>query len=89
MLQLLGRTAAVSWGKDVRVQPTLSLGAWAVHVPYPLVWTHEHVDDDHLLAHERYRRIHSLSELDGALDEMGRADASDRTNSHGDAPGTG
>ena len=68
------------------ILPTLALGAWAVHVPYPLLWNHEHVDDERLTAHERYRRIESLAELMGALDDLA---ASDRTNSHGGGHPTG
>ena len=55
--------------------PTLALGAWAVHVPYPLLWTHEHVDDDRLTAHDRYRRIESLAELSDTLRGLTRPDA--------------
>jgi putative hydrolase of the HAD superfamily len=47
--------------------PTLALGAWAVHVPYPLTWTHEQVDESALTRHDRYRRIDSLAELPDAL----------------------
>ena len=49
------------------IVPTLALGAWAVHVPYPLTWAHEHVDDAAFNANERYRRIDSLAELPGVL----------------------
>src|SRR4051794_22949387 len=63
------------------ILPTLALGAWAVHVPYPLLWTHEHVEDERLEAHDRYRRIESLSELMPALDAV--------ANSHGGEPLTG
>ncbi len=35
-------------GNSVRsdILPVLSLGAHAVHIPYPLLWEHEHVDHD-------------------------------------------
>lgn len=49
------------------ILPTLALGAWAVHVPYPLTWAHEHVDDAAFTANERYRRIESLGELPAVL----------------------
>ena len=62
------------------ILPTLALGAWAVHVPYPLLWTHEHVDDDRLAAHQRYRRIDSLAQLTDALRDVV---TSDGTYSHG------
>ena len=68
------------------ILPTLALGAWAVHVPYPLLWTHEHVDDHRLVAHERYRRIESLAEL---VDELDHLDPAGGTNSHGGGDATG
>jgi len=49
------------------VVPTLALGAWAVHVPYPLTWAHETIDESALATHERYRRITSLSDLPSVL----------------------
>jgi putative hydrolase of the HAD superfamily len=35
-------------GNSVRsdILPVLSLGGHAVHIPYPLLWEHEHVDHD-------------------------------------------
>src|ERR1700757_3643823 len=27
------------------VQPTLAIGAYAIHVPYPLTWAHEQIDE--------------------------------------------
>ena len=63
------------------VLPTLALGGWAVHVPYPLLWTHEHVDQEDLEAHDRYRRIDSLGQLMSTLDAV--------ANSHGGEPATG
>jgi putative hydrolase of the HAD superfamily len=50
--------------------PTLALGAWAVHVPYPLTWAHERIDDATFEANERYRRIHSLADLPAVLLEL-------------------
>jgi putative hydrolase of the HAD superfamily len=57
--------AFVMVGNSARsdVQPTLALGAYAVHVPYPLTWAHEQVDESGLAEHVRYRRIASLAEL--------------------------
>jgi putative hydrolase of the HAD superfamily len=52
------------------ILPTLALGGWAVHIPYPLTWAHEHIDDDTLSANERYRRIDSLEQLPGLLAEL-------------------
>src|SRR3954471_4011664 len=45
------------------VQPTLALGAYAIHVPYPLTWAHEQVDESELKRHDRYRLIESLTQL--------------------------
>ena len=35
-------------GNSVRsdILPVLSLGGHGVHIPYPLLWEHEHVDHD-------------------------------------------
>ena len=63
------------------ILPTLALGSWAVHVPYPLLWTHEHVDDERLEGFDRYRRIESLGDLLPTLDAV--------ANSHGGEPLTG
>src|SRR3954469_12819565 len=52
------------------VQPTLALGAFAVHVPYPLTWAHEQVDETTIDGHARYRRIASLADLPDVLDRL-------------------
>jgi hypothetical protein len=39
-------------------------------VPYPLLWSHEHVEADRLEAHERYRRIESLHQLADTLEAL-------------------
>jgi putative hydrolase of the HAD superfamily len=52
------------------VLPPLSLGAWAVHVPYPLTWAHERVDESTLTDAPRYRRVSSLSEVPAILASM-------------------
>jgi putative hydrolase of the HAD superfamily len=52
------------------ILPTLALGAWAIHVPYPLTWTHEQIDETTLDGHERYRRIGSLAEVPAVLAEF-------------------
>ena len=51
-------------GNSVRsdILPVLSLGAHAVHIPYPLLWEHEHVDHD-----EDLDELASISELPAAL----------------------
>jgi putative hydrolase of the HAD superfamily len=52
------------------VVPTLALGAWAVHVPYPLTWEHERADETVFASHDRYRRIESLAELPAVLEAL-------------------
>jgi putative hydrolase of the HAD superfamily len=52
------------------ILPTLALGAWAVHVPYPLTWAHERIDESALDANERYRRISSLAELPAIIADL-------------------
>jgi putative hydrolase of the HAD superfamily len=51
-------------GNSVRsdILPVLSLGAHAVHIPYPLLWEHEHVDHD-----EEVDELASIKELPAAL----------------------
>ncbi|MET0146080.1 MAG: HAD family hydrolase [Ilumatobacteraceae bacterium] len=51
-------------GNSVRsdILPVLSLGAHAVHIPYPLLWEHEHVDHD-----EDLDELTSIAELPQAL----------------------
>jgi putative hydrolase of the HAD superfamily len=52
------------------IQPTLALGAFAIHVPYPLTWAHEQIDESELKSHERYRRIDSLAHLTDTLSSL-------------------
>jgi putative hydrolase of the HAD superfamily len=51
-------------GNSVRsdILPVLALGAHAVHIPYPLLWEHEHVDHD-----EEVDELASIKELPAAL----------------------
>ena len=51
-------------GNSVRsdILPVLSLGGHAVHIPYPLLWEHEHVDHD-----EDLDELGSIRELPAAL----------------------
>ena len=51
-------------GNSVRsdILPVLALGAHAVHIPYPLLWEHEHVDHD-----EDLDELASIKELPAAL----------------------
>jgi putative hydrolase of the HAD superfamily len=51
-------------GNSVRsdILPVLALGGHAVHIPYPLLWEHEHVDHD-----EDLDELGSIIELPAAL----------------------
>ena len=51
-------------GNSVRsdILPVLALGGHAVHIPYPLLWEHEHVDHD-----EDLDELSSIKELPAAL----------------------
>lgn len=51
-------------GNSVRsdILPVLALGGHAVHIPYPLLWEHEHVDHDEVLD-----ELGSIAELPAAL----------------------
>jgi putative hydrolase of the HAD superfamily len=51
-------------GNSVRsdILPVLALGGHAVHIPYPLLWEHEHVDHD-----EDLDELSSISELPAAM----------------------
>ena len=51
-------------GNSVRsdILPVLALGGHAVHIPYPLLWEHEHVDHD-----EDLDELASIKELPGGV----------------------
>ena len=51
-------------GNSVRsdILPVLALGGHAVHIPYPLLWEHEHVDHD-----EDVDELASIKELPGRV----------------------
>ncbi len=56
------------------VVPVLELGGWAVHVPHPLTWALEHVDEeDVVLAHSRFRAVDSLARLPEVLEAIAGA----------------
>ena len=42
------------------VLPALNIGAWAVHIPYHVMWQHEVIDD---FDHSRMFRIEKFSEI--------------------------
>lgn len=62
---------AIMAGDSMRsdVKPALEAGAWAAFVPQALAWSHESAPppDDH----PRFRRLASLSELPGWIDDIG------------------
>jgi putative hydrolase of the HAD superfamily len=46
------------------IEPVLSVGGWAVHVPHEHVWQHERVEDTTAIdANPRFTRLASLAEL--------------------------
>ena len=50
------------------IVPVLGLGGWAIHVPHPLTWAHERVDDEKAMAaHECFRLVTSLKDVPGAI----------------------
>ena len=50
------------------IAPVLDLGGWGVHVPYPLTWDLDRVDDeDALRTSARFRSITSLTEVPATL----------------------
>ncbi|HTL68300.1 MAG TPA: HAD family hydrolase [Lacunisphaera sp.] len=48
------------------ILPVLELGGSGVHVPYHLLWQHEHVEEPPL-DHPRFRRAHRLADLPAVL----------------------
>ena len=55
------------------VVPVVTLGARAVHIPYHVTWSHEHVPDESLPPSGWYR-LGSITELQGLLDSIDPAD---------------
>jgi len=51
------------------VVPVVSLGGYAVHIPYSVTWHHEHVPEDEL-PKEGWRRIGGIGELPAVLDDL-------------------
>jgi putative hydrolase of the HAD superfamily len=50
------------------IAPVLGLGGWAIHVPHPLTWAHEHIDDEEAMAaHGRFRLVASLAEVPATI----------------------
>ena len=42
------------------IAPALTIGAWAIHIPFHVTWQLEHFDD---IEHERLRKIKHFSEI--------------------------
>ncbi len=50
------------------IVPVLGLGGWAIHVPHPLTWRHEQIDDESAMTtHERFRAAGSLADVPSVL----------------------
>lgn len=50
------------------ILPVLELGGYAVHVPYPLLWEHEHVEDAQIDSH-RFFELEQIGLLPGLIEE--------------------
>jgi putative hydrolase of the HAD superfamily len=53
------------------IVPVVDLGATAVHIPYHLAWTHEHVDESALPV-GGWHRLNGIRELGGLLETLDR-----------------
>jgi putative hydrolase of the HAD superfamily len=53
------------------VVPVVALGARAVHIPYHVTWSHEHVPEDSL-PHDGWHRLEKIAELSGLLGAIDR-----------------
>jgi len=62
--------AAVMAGNSIRsdVLPALEAGAWAAHIPFELVWSHEIAEAP--VGHPRYRELATLAELSRWIEEI-------------------
>lgn len=60
-----GAAQGVMCGNSMRsdILPALEAGAYAAHVPYPLIWAHEVADAPN--GHPRFAELASISELPG------------------------
>jgi putative hydrolase of the HAD superfamily len=54
------------------IVPVLALGGWAIHVPHPLTWAHEQVEDEAAMAaHDRFRTATSLKDVAATIRRLG------------------
>lgn len=65
-----GPAEAVMCGNSLRsdVLPALEAGAWAAHVPYPLVWAHEMADAP--AGHPRFAELETIADLPDWIDSI-------------------
>ena len=54
------------------VLPALQAGAYAAHIPYPLVWAHEMAETP--VGHPRFAELGSIAELPAWLEQMSQDD---------------
>jgi putative hydrolase of the HAD superfamily len=66
------------------ILPVLEAGGHAIHVPYHMSWSHEHVPDE-ALAGARFERIAHIRELPGALRAIAEEAGSTRPRAVGPA----
>jgi len=53
------------------IVPVLDLGGWAIHVPHPLTWAHERIEDEgEMAARERFRLAASLDEVPAVIADL-------------------
>lgn len=66
-----GAAEAVMCGNSVRsdILPALQAGAYAAHVPYPLIWAHEVADAP--TSHPRFVELASIADLPGWIETLG------------------
>jgi putative hydrolase of the HAD superfamily len=66
-----GAAAAAMCGNSMRsdILPALEAGAYAAHVPYPLIWAHETAEAPQ--DHPRFRELASIADLPGWLEGLG------------------
>ncbi|HLO75487.1 MAG TPA: HAD family hydrolase [Magnetospirillum sp.] len=65
-----GPGRAVMVGNSVRsdILPVLAAGGYAVHVPYPSTWSHEHAE--HPVGHPRFHAVAAMADLPALLQRL-------------------
>jgi putative hydrolase of the HAD superfamily len=65
-----GAAQAAMCGNSLRsdILPALEAGAYAAHVPYPLIWAHENADAP--VGHPRFAALDSIAELPAWIDAI-------------------